>query len=169
MIRLSEKQLHNIITRAISEALRIQKSELLTEMAVNRKDYKSRIEGISSQIIENWCLVRYCSLVGQERYKIHWSKELFTHMSAAAKLTLSGKDSDIKRIKALQEVWIENDYDSAKGIDFAISLKFEKEHIQMSPSKYTVLINECANAAQSIIEVIATRDNSKIRDYILQI
>ena len=32
------------------------------EMAYNRKEIKKRVEALINQIIENWCLIKYCSL-----------------------------------------------------------------------------------------------------------
>ena len=37
--------------------------------------------GLNKQIVENWCLVKYCNLYDEENYnRLHWSKELIAHM-----------------------------------------------------------------------------------------
>lgn len=70
-ITLTESQLREVVKETLTRVL--QEKPLLTEMALPRKTYKERIRGLSCQLLENWCLVRYCSLIGQEQYKKHWS------------------------------------------------------------------------------------------------
>ena len=46
------------------------------EMAYSRQDYLHRIMGLNKQIVENWCLVKYCNLDDIENYnRLHWSNK----------------------------------------------------------------------------------------------
>ena len=53
----------------------------LFEMAYNRQEYLYRIMGLNKQIVENWCLVKYCNLYDEEnKNRLHWSSELIAHL-----------------------------------------------------------------------------------------
>lgn len=54
-------------------------STSLFEMAYNINQIRSWItSGNLSQIVQNWCLVRYCTLYDRNSiYKKEWSKELY--------------------------------------------------------------------------------------------
>ena len=52
-------------------------STYIFEMAYDRKHLKKMVDGLFAQIIENWCLVRYCTLYDPNNTtKNHWKKEL---------------------------------------------------------------------------------------------
>ena len=53
----SRKGLDDIVESAISAH-----RSVLYEMAFKRKDYKDKGDNLSQQIIENWCLVRHCTI-----------------------------------------------------------------------------------------------------------
>ena len=68
------KDLKNFILETISNTW-------LFEMAYSRQNYLHQIMGLNKQIVENWCLVKYCNLYDEENYnRLHWSKELIAHM-----------------------------------------------------------------------------------------
>lgn len=46
-------------------------------MAVSLKAYKSRIDEFRFQLVENWCLCKYCQLLNQDCENFdYWIKEL---------------------------------------------------------------------------------------------
>ena len=52
----------------------IQKTYVF-EMAVSRKELKDKVDSLIYQIIENWCLVKHCTLYDSlNRNKNHWKK-----------------------------------------------------------------------------------------------
>ena len=52
------------------------------EMAYNRSKYIDKVLGLNKQIVENWCLIKYCNLYDVENYnRLHWCRELITHLS----------------------------------------------------------------------------------------
>lgn len=68
------RDLKNYIFEAISNTW-------LFEMAYNRQEYLYRIMGLNKQIVENWCLVKYCNLYDEENEnRLHWSSELIAHL-----------------------------------------------------------------------------------------
>ena len=47
------------------------------EMAISRSKYTDRLYNMVNQIIENWCLIRYCTLTNSNLdLRAHWCSEL---------------------------------------------------------------------------------------------
>ena len=68
------KDLKNFILETISNTW-------LFEMAYSRQNYLHQIMSLNKQIVENWCLIKYCNLYDEENYnRLHWSKELIAHI-----------------------------------------------------------------------------------------
>ena len=71
------KLTYNEFKKVIFESVyKILDNTLLLEYLVQRKDFVNLLWNLSDQIIENWCLVHYCTVVGQSEYKKHWTDEL---------------------------------------------------------------------------------------------
>lgn len=163
-ITLTESQLREIVKETLTRVL--QEKPLLTEMALPRKTYKERIRGLSCQLLENWCLVRYCSLIGQEQYKKHWSDELRGHMLSMSRLSMKGNDSIEARKKVFEEVWDDEDYNNPQLLTMVIANKFINEGIDVNSESVTRSIMDCINAKNDIIGVILLRDINKITQYV---
>ena len=100
------------------------------EMAHDRKQIRNKVEGLHGQIIENWCLVKYCSLYDNDNInKNHWKNELITHLKSIYKLTL--KDGNkYSKFKLIYTILIEEyEITTAKKIEQEIYRKFKKENI----------------------------------------
>lgn len=52
--------LKNYILEAISNTY-------LFEMAYSREKYIDRLMGLDMQILENWCLIKYCNMFDKEK------------------------------------------------------------------------------------------------------
>lgn len=163
-ITLTESQLREVIKETLTQVL--QEKPLLTEMAIPRKNYKERIRGLSCQLLENWCLVRYCSLIEQEQYKKHWSDELRGYMLSMSRLSMKGNDSIQARQKVFEEVWTEEDHDNPQLLTMTIANKFIKEGIDVNSETVVNCIMDCISAKSTIIEVILSRDIDKITKYV---
>ena len=71
----------NIMLNIKEYILEKLQNTLVFEMAYSRKELKNSFDGILDQIIENWCLVKYCSLYDEQNInKNHWANELTAHM-----------------------------------------------------------------------------------------
>lgn len=163
-VTLTESQLREVVKETITRVL--QEKSLLTEMALPRKDYKERIRDISCQLLENWCLVRYCSLIGQEQYKNHWSDELRGHMFSMSRLSMKCNDSIKAREKVFEEVWTDEDYKDPQLLTMVIANKFISEGIDVNSESVTRTIMDCINAKSAIFDVILLRDINKIMQYV---
>ena len=76
IIRLTERELNEVVKDAmqqiVSEMTYNQKMSL-NEMAVPSKTYKARVDNLRLQLVENWCLCRYCQLFNpNSEYFNHW-------------------------------------------------------------------------------------------------
>ena len=50
--------------------LNVIQESYIFEMAYDRKEIKKRVEALTNQIIENWCLIKYCSLYDKNNTNI---------------------------------------------------------------------------------------------------
>ena len=53
------------------------------EMSASLKSYRDRIENLRFQLVENWCLCKYCQMFDSQNLNYnHWVKELKIYISA---------------------------------------------------------------------------------------
>ena len=51
----------------------------INEMSIYKKDYEKRVDDIRFQLVENWCLCKYCQLYCPSKNEFkHWIRELKT-------------------------------------------------------------------------------------------
>lgn len=163
---LSEGQIHNILLEEVAKLLENNKRLILNEMALPRKTYKKRIDDLMPQVLENWCLVHYCTVIEQEQYKVHWSGELRVHLLTMTRLSISNNDSKESRLKVLQEIWDENDYGKPEFLNLTVVNKFIEEQIDITSQEYGYVIADCIGAMQNIFNAILSRDVNYIQEYI---
>lgn len=165
MFVITEKKLKSIIAECVSQI--INERLELSEMSIPRKEYKERIENLSQQLLENWCLVRWCRNVNLKTHPLrnHWAKELRTHFVAMANLNMKNGDYP-KRLKLVREIWKERDFDNADTVRLIVSGKFDDEQINRNSEVFQKTTEECAHAANDITMLIALRDYNRISQYI---
>lgn len=72
------------------------------EMAYGRSKYQDTIIDLTSQLVENWCLIRYCTLYDKHNInKNHWKSELRAYI-----LKLNGMFVKVDKKRATEEVLI---------------------------------------------------------------
>lgn len=102
----------------------------LFEMAYNIKQIRSWItSGNLSQIVQNWCLVRYCTLYDRNSiYKKEWSKQLYAKIRDLQKIYVKGdkhkiietcliKEAEINKKRAVENHLIDKWFDEKLPID----------------------------------------------------
>ena len=131
---------------------------LVFEMAYSRQELKTIFDGILDQIIENWCLVKYCSLYDPSNInKNHWVNELTAHMYNILKRQLKNGAEDAK-LQLLKSVTYEHkEYTTAIAIKNCIRLKFKKENIQI-PNE---VCSACIEDLETILNLISKRDTEE--------
>lgn len=133
----------------LSEAEQYTK-QLLTEMAYERKMFKAIITNLSTQIVQNWCLVRFAKLEGGNNPNLnHWKSKLIAHLSNAASNKIKRINSYNSKLKAISEVWVnEKEYATDTNvIDLTVQGIFLEEQLD-------------------IISVIASGNPQIINDYV---
>lgn len=180
IITLTENQLKDIIRETLEEfvngksndaeticqKLLEEKKSLISEMAFKRKDYKRKIDNLSAQIIENWCLIRHCAIYGDKNNRKHWGDELKGHLLTVARYNLKGTDSWEDKEQAIREVWNENDYFEPKTIEYVIHNKFRKEGFDTESAEFLQIIDDCINSFNTIIHLVSVGGIPEIYQYV---
>lgn len=160
---MDDRLLEEKIRRIVKEELRM----LLLEMPLPRRRWKQKIDDLLDQIIQNWCLVHYCTLINREALKKHWKEdELQTYLTKCASYKIDGNNSVKGRLKALNEVWAERDFATdVNCINLIVNTKFRKEHIDVNSPIYQQCIEDCSWHTSQIISVIANANVEDIINY----
>ena len=139
------------------------KNFYITEMAIKLGEFRNNSEGIINQIIENWCLVRWCDVYSNEltskRLRNHWALELINHMLRINNIKLKGSRKD----KALHNLVIKTfEYDNSIEVANIIRNKFIEEGLE----KYVnIMSEECANNIENICNILCSDENT-IKEYV---
>ena len=164
--RITESELRSIIKESVKKVLEGREKHLLLEMPLHRKNYKERLTNELPQVIINWCLVHYCTIVGQEHLKEHWKGELRGHIFNMSSLSIKENDSVEKRLKVLSEIWVEDDYDKPENLTLKVCNKFINEGINIDSEEYITTIQDCLNCKDGLFNVILSRDIEATRSYV---
>lgn len=164
-IRLTEKELDRIIEEKVNKKL-----SYLMEYAIPRSKFIDNTSSLVYQIIENWCLVRYCTLTSRESNKEHWAIELRAHMSNIGRDTIKGNDSYDSRIKAISEGFDAKDaFNGPERIMEIIKDKFKVETMYDNAEAVQQVAIDCSASIKEIIHHIANYAKENMDDYIQKI
>ena len=112
-----------------------REQEALNEMAMERKEYITFLKGgILKQLIQNWCLVRYCRIEPKfvTTCRNHWASELraISIDLSSYKLCKDNKQRDKKR-EATRKIIIDYfEYNDIDTVTRVIHPKFYDENIR---------------------------------------
>lgn len=135
----------------------------LFEMAYNRKDFIRSCDNLHKQIVENWCLVKWCNLYDQKNPNLnHWKYELYSHCDNLYRMQI---DSD--KHKAIKQSFIQNnELDDYKSIELMTCKKFEFEGIELD-SKYHEVIEKFVDYGLGKLMVLISNKKSNINTNLL--
>ena len=136
------------------------------EMPYPRGVYKDKVDNEMPQILINWCLVHYCTIINREQLKKHWKGELRGHILTMSRHSIKGNDAPEKRQKVFDEIWYENDYSNPQMMNMAICNKFIEEGIDIQSKEYATTIIDCIQNIQDLFNVVLSRDISAITQYV---
>lgn len=150
--------------------LNVIQESYIFEMAYDRKEIKKRVEGLINQIIENWCLIKYCSLYDNNNiYKHHWKQELKAHLYNIYEMTLKGGNAKTKYNLISEIIYDKREITTSSKISSIIRIKFRTENISI----YNDICDLCIDNLNYIIELISNNENDdntdKIYDYVEQL
>lgn len=158
MNKLTENKIREIVNETVRDA--INRIGLITEMAVPLKDYKHRVDGLRLQLVENWCLCKYCQLFDLNNQNFaHWITELRVCINNLKFLDIK---NGIDKRRVLQKMLVEDyDYDETNMIMRIIEDKFNGENINDNSQKAKVCA-EFADNINGLIDVIAINSISTV-------
>ena len=140
---------------------------MLQEMAIPRKEYINKIENLSPQILENWCLLHYTTITNQTQYHIHWRDGLRGVLLTASRFKMKGNNDVAHRTKAITDVFVDrNEYTDLNILKMTVMNKFMIEKIDISSDTFNQVLQDCAQDMTKIIDVIANGDSQAILDYV---
>lgn len=139
------------------------KEFFITEMAIKLGEFRKKTEEIISQVIENWCLVKWCDdnpyEITSKKLRNHWASELIGHMKSIVDIKLKSSRKD----KALKNLMIDTmELDDHNEISNVIRKKFSEEGL----AKYVNKISfECADHIEEICNILSgTRED--VEEYV---
>ena len=156
--KITECQLKKIINETVNDVL--NRIGVMNEMAVPLKIYRARVDGLRFQLVENWCLCKYCQLFNPECENFaHWLKELKACINNLKFLDIK---NGIDKRRTLTLMLIDDyDYDKTNMIVRIINDKFDSENINNNTQRARVA-SAFADGIQNLIEVISVDTISTI-------
>ena len=149
--KITRKRLEEILNESVEDVLK--RIGIITEMAVPLKTYKKRVDGLRFQLVENWCLCKWCQLFSLECENFaHWIAELKACIDNLKFLDI--KNGIDKRRILIKMLVKDYDYDSANMIERIVRGKFVRENISDNNQKVRVCI-EFADHINELIDAIS--------------
>jgi hypothetical protein len=150
--------------------LNVIQESYIFEMAYDRKEIKKRVEALINQIIENWCLITYCSLYDiNNTNKYHWKQELKAHLYNIYEMKIKGGNAKTKYNLISEIIYDKKEITTSSKISSIIRIKFRKENIII----YNDICDLCVENLNYIIELISNNENDdntdRIYDYVEQL
>lgn len=162
--KITENKLNEIINETVENVL--NRIGIINEMAVPLKIYKSRVDGLRFQLVENWCLCKWCQLFNPECENFaHWITELKACINNLKFLDI--KNGIDKRKTLINMLVSDYDYDNANMIERIVRGKFARENVNDIHQKLCVC-SEFADNINALIDAIST-DSIDTDDYIRNI
>lgn len=147
MKKITESQLKEIINETVNDVL--NRIGMINEMAVSLKTYRARVDGLRFQLVENWCLCKYCQLFNPECENFaHWITELKACIDNLKFLDI--KNGINKRKTLIKMLVRDYDYDNANMIERIIRGKFVRENLTDNTQK----VQTCIAFADNIFGLI---------------
>lgn len=133
------------------------------EMAISRSKYTDRLYNMVNQIIENWCLIRYCTLTNSNLdLRAHWCSELSSHLFSIYYEKLKDDKSFNIKLKATKKTYLEEaELDTwDEKIHNIIKRKFNKEQLNDNHIIDNVVKDFMSNI-EYICELVATKHSKQ--------
>lgn len=165
-MEITEEKLNKLIKETVDKYV----ERIIAEYADPRNKFIDKVDATLPQIVENWCLVHYCSLIGEDinNCKGHWQRELKTALIAIGSRKLKGNNSPSSRYKAFEEgveySELLDDYDTLFSNCIT---KFETENINWEDNElYNQCIKDLLNNKTIILDLLSNYKFRNIIDYI---
>ena len=145
------KRISEMLNESVNDT--IGRIGLITEMSVPLKDYKRRVDGLRFQLVENWCMCKYCQMYDPNNINYsHWMRELKTCINNLKFLDIKKGASKERTLNSM--LIVDYDYNSVDMISRIMVAKFRKESINDTEIR-NIVCAEFANGIGDIINVIS--------------
>lgn len=135
-----------------------EEKKLVTEMALSLKDFKKRLDGLRFQLIENWCLCKFCQLYDTESNNFwHWLGELHACLRNLRDFEIKGKIS--KRKTIVKTLVDDYDYNQPRKILEIIRDKFDAENM-VDASKRKNVAESFVSSLDELIGILSSTETS---------
>ena len=153
------KQIQNYLVEALCNTR-------LFEMAYNRSKYQDDLDALTDQLVQNWCLVRYCSVFdNKNRNASHWKQELYAHISNLQRKTLK-----VDKRRATEEVLLKwRELTNMDLVIRAIDDKWYKERLDIDADYTNIITADFVEyGIYELIDMISAKELTRadINDYI---
>ena len=130
-------------------------------------DFKQLVEDLSTQIIENWCLIKWCDECPITYTANHLKDNYINALKSCLHKISKEHLESIQKEKIIQNIWIKHlKLNDTNVIIDIIRNKFEKEDL----GTYVVNIAEkCSKSLFDIIKVLCINSPIKIERYALYV
>ena len=149
--KITENRLREIINESVEDVL--NRIGIINETTVPLETYKTRVDGLRFQLVENWCLCKWCQLFNPESENFaHWTSELKACIDNLKFLDI--KNGIDKRRTLTRMLVNDYDYNSANMIERIVRDKFVRENINDNNQKVRVC-TEFADNINGLIDAIS--------------
>lgn len=144
---------------------RMDSCKLISEMSTPLKKFISSVEFLQEQIIENWCLCKYCQMFDNEnQVRNHWIEELHAYLSKLVGMKLKNGIDKSKHVRRLMVDEYELN-DKSRVIEFIIG-KFKEENIS-DMDKIESVATQFSSSLPRLIEVISSGNLTSVDEYLI--
>lgn len=149
--KTTDFQLKDILNETVNDVL--NRIGMINEMEIPLKDYKRRVDCLRFQLVQNWCLCKWCQLFNPECENFaHWIAEL---SACIDNLKLVEIKKGFNKRKVLRIMLITcYDYDDANMIVRIINGKFDLEGIN-DIFQRAIVASSFADNIDSLIDEIS--------------
>ena len=135
--------------------------EIVNEMALPLKAFRQRIDGLRFQLIENWCLLKYCQLYDKNNANFaHWGSEFLACAKNVRDFEIKG---GIGKQRTLRSMFVDDyDYNQARKILVIIQDKFDIEGMTDDDQR-TSVATAFAASIQDLIVFLADTSITNVK------
>lgn len=143
------------MTRLVEYIVKNLERSYIFEMAYERREYMNKLFELRLQLVENWALIRYCSLYDNENLnKNHWKKELFAHISNLNKMKLK-----VDKTRATEQELVDKaEFNNVENIIKIIEFKFEIEDLANDETIRTIAEDFTEYGLNELITIISNNN-----------
>ena len=132
--------------------------KLVIETALPLEEFKKRLDGLRFQLIENWCLCKFCQLYDPENNNFwHWLGELHACLKNLRDFEIKGK---INKRKTIVKMLVDDyDYNQSRKILEIIRDKFDAENM-VDASKRKNVAESFVSSLDELIGILSGTETS---------